>query len=196
MSPAFAYAPAASPWLRDAPPAWRFARVVERGAALPQMEWLLKRNCSMSPKQVFGLYLSICVLSLGIALGFTWHGAAPVLAFAGFEMLCVGMAFMVYARHAADCEHITLADGALVVTHRRGSHTARTDFRAAWVRVEPRSADRSLVALSGDGREAHVGRYIRPEWRAALAQELRSALRLQPPVLALHSQPPVFEAQE
>jgi uncharacterized membrane protein len=187
MSPAFAYAPAASPWLRDAPPAWRFARVVERGAALPQMEWLLKRNCSLSPRQVFGLYLSMCALSLGIALGFTWQGAAPVLAFAGFEMLCVGIALLVYARHAADCEHITLADGALVVTHRRGTHTDRTDFRAAWVRVEPAVADHSLVALSGDGREAHVGRYLRPEWRAALAQELRSALRLQPQV---------FEAQE
>jgi uncharacterized membrane protein len=187
MSPAFAYAPAASPWLRNASADWRFARVVERGAELPQMEWLLKRNCAMSPRQVLGLYLSICVLSLGIALGFTWQGAAPVLAFAGFEMLCVGIAFLVYARHAADFEHITLADGALVVLHRRGPHTARVDFRAAWVRVEPAGADHSLVALSGDGREARVGRYIRPEWRAALAQELRSALRLQPQV---------FEAQE
>lgn len=187
MPTAFAFAPAASPWLRDVPPAWRFGRVVERGAALPQMEWLLKRNCSMSPRQVFGLYLSMCALSLAIALGFTWHGAAPVLAFAGFEMLCLGLALLVYARHAADCEHITLADGALVVIHRRGTHTERTDFRAAWVRVEPTAADCSLVALSGDGREAQVGRYIRPEWRAALAQELRSALRLQPPV---------FQAQE
>lgn len=187
MTTATAYAPAASPWLRESPPAWRFARVVERGAALPRVEWLLKRNCSLSPRQVLGLYLSMCALSLAIALGFTWHGAAPVLAFAGFEMFCVGVAFLVYARHAADCEHITLADGALTVTHRRGPHTDRTDFRAAWVRVEPTSADHSLVALSGDGREAQVGRYIRPEWRAALAQELRSALRLQPQV---------FEAQE
>lgn len=154
---------------------WRFARALDTGAA--GLQWVLRRNCTLTPAQLFGTYLALCAVSLAIALGFTWHGATPVLAFAGIELLLVGVALLVYARHVADQERITLADGALCVEHQRGPMTERTQFRAAWVRVEPRHAEGSLVELSGDGRQAYVGRYLRPELRATLAQELRVALR-------------------
>ena len=171
------FAPA--PWPRaaqGAPVLWRFAKVIEAEAGA-RVEWLLKRNCSITPMQLFGVYLSLCTVSLAIALGFTWNGAAPVLAFAGIELLLVGAAFLVYARHAADCECITLAGGALCVLHQRGQRIERNEFRAAWVRVEPLAGDRSLIELTGDGQRTRVGRYLRPEWRQTLAQELRSALR-------------------
>lgn len=155
--------------------AWRFARSLDGGAV--GMQWVLKRNCSITPSQLFGTYLALCVVSLCIALAFSWNGASPVLAFAAIELLLVGTALLVYARHAADQERITLADGALRVEHQRGLHTDRTEFRAAWVRVEPRHGEGSLVQLSGDGRQSLVGRYLRPEMRTPLAQELRVALR-------------------
>lgn len=179
MTAAFAHAPAPAPWGRDALPgavAWRLGRVVE-GAAKTQVEWLLKRNCSMAPRQLFNIYLSMCVVLLAIAFAFAWFGAAPVLAFAGLEMALVGVALLVYARHAADQEFITLAEGALTVVHRHGALTDKTTFRAAWVRVEPAAGDRSLVELTGDGLLARVGRYLRPDLRQPLAQELRAALR-------------------
>lgn len=155
--------------------AWRFARALDGGAV--GLQWVLKRNCSITPTQLFGTYLALCAVSLTIALGFTWQGASPVLAFAAIELLLVGAALLVYARHAADQERITLADGALSVEHQRGQQTERTQFRAAWVRVEPRHGEGSLVELSGDGRQSFVGRYLRPEMRTPLAQELRAALR-------------------
>jgi uncharacterized membrane protein len=155
--------------------AWRFARALDGGAA--GLQWVLKRNCSITPGQLFGTYLALCAVSLAIALAFTWHGASPVLAFAGIELLLVGAALLVYARHAADCERITLAAGALCVEHHHGQQTHRTQFRAAWVRVEPRHGERSLVELSGDGQRQCVGRYLRPDMRTPLAQELRAALR-------------------
>ena len=180
MSVAYAPVPAPAPWVRaglsGALPVWRLGRVAD-GAAI---EWRLKRNCSMSPRQLFGIYLSMCAVSLTIALAFTWNGAAPVLAFAGLELLLVGVALLVYARHAADEEFITLGAGALEVAHHHGLQTDRTRFRAEWVRVEPKAGDRSLVELSGDGQCALVGRYLRPELRQTLAQELRAALRAQP----------------
>jgi uncharacterized membrane protein len=155
--------------------AWRFARALEDGAA--GLQWVLKRNCSITPAQLFGAYLALCAVSLTIALAFTWQGASPVLAFATIELLLVGVALLYYARHAADCEHITLAGGALHVEHQHGQQTERTQFRAAWVRVEPRHGEGSLVELSGDGRKSLVGRYLRPDMRTPLAQELRTALR-------------------
>jgi uncharacterized membrane protein len=154
----------------------RWGRMIESDGA-PCVEWLLRRNCSMAPRQVFGFYLSLCAVSLAIALGFTWHGATPVLAFAGAELVLVGVALLVYARHAADQERIALLRGRLHVTTRRGTQTEAIDFRAAWVRVEPTAGDGSLVELSGDGQRIHVGRYVRAEWRQQLAQELRAALR-------------------
>ena len=172
---------ASRPWSASPAPgggadiAWRFARASADG-----LQWVLKRNCSFSPGQLFGTYLALCSVSLVIALGFTWHGASPVLAFAAIEMVLVGAALLVYARHAADQERITLAGGELSVEHRRGSVTERTQFRAAWVRVEPRHGEGSLVQLSGDGRQACVGRYLRAEMRSPLAQELRAALRRAP----------------
>jgi uncharacterized membrane protein len=45
------------------------------------------------------------------------------------------------------------------------------------VRVEPVADDRSLIELSGQGRSVNVGRFVRPELRPQLAQEIRRALR-------------------
>lgn len=155
---------------------WRFAQVVETESAAT-LQWLLKRNCSLTPAQLFGSYAVLCAVSLLIALGFTWHGAAAVLAFAGIELVLVGVALLVYARHAADQERITLAGDALTVEHWHGNQTDTTQFRAAWVRVEPQAGEGSLVELSGDGLQSCVGRYLRPELREPLARELRAALR-------------------
>jgi uncharacterized membrane protein len=173
---------ATAAWSRAAAgsaPAWRFARVVEDGAA-SRVEWLLKRNCSLTPAQLFGVYLSLCTVSLLIALGLAWQGASPVLAFAGIELVLVGIALLVYARHASDHERITLAGDCLAVLHQHGGQTDQRLFRAAWVRVEPLTSDRSLIELTADGQSSRVGRYLRPELRQPLAQELRSALRARP----------------
>lgn len=163
--------------------AWRFARSLDDGAA--GLQWVLKRNCSITPAQLFGTYLALCAVSLTIALGFTWYGASPVLAFAGIELLLVGAALLLYARHAADQECITLSGGTLLVEHHRGQQVERTRLRAAWVRVEPRHGEGSLVELSADGQQSFVGRYLRAELRTPLAQELRAALRASTAALAI-----------
>jgi uncharacterized membrane protein len=142
------------------------------------MQWVMQRNCSITPRQMMAVYLSLCAVSLLIAGGFWIAGARTVMAFTGLELLMLGAALLLYARHATDCETITLAGRELAVEHRCGQGVERAQFRAEWVRVEPASGDGSLVEVSGEGRHARVGRYVRPEWRPQLAQELRLALRL------------------
>jgi uncharacterized membrane protein len=142
------------------------------------MQWVMRRNCSITPRQLVAVYLSLCAVSLAISVAFWIAGAPTVLAFAGLELVLLGVAFALYARHATDCETITLAGRELAIEHRCGQAVARASFRAEWVRVEPASDDGSLVEVSGEGRHARVGRYVRPEWRSQLAQELRLALRL------------------
>lgn len=155
---------------------WRFAQVLwsERG---PMLQWVMRRNCSLTPRQLFAVYLSLCAVSLVIAGGFSLNGAPPVLAFAGVELSLVGLSLLIYARHAADRETITLAGERLRVEHRCGRALRRSEFRAAWVSVEPVHGEGSLLELSGEGQRLRVGRYLRPELRTPLAQELRRALR-------------------
>jgi uncharacterized membrane protein len=108
---------------------------------------------------------------------FWMHGALLVLPFAGLELAAVGIALLLHARHATDGEKIVLQDGRLVVELENGGQYERAEFWPHQVRIEPHAGDRSLIEVSGQGRSVRVGRYIRPELRAALAREIRMALR-------------------
>jgi uncharacterized membrane protein len=151
---------------------FRFA--VVRG---PAIHWFLGRNCSLRPAQFGWLYLSLCVVSLGIAVFFWWQGAVLVLPFTWVELAAVGAAFLAYARHAADREHILLQGGRLVVELESAGRLERAEFNRDWVRVEPAADGRSLIEVSGQGQCVNIGRFVRPELRTALARELRQALR-------------------
>lgn len=168
------------PWPATAAPRrdadWRFGRAI----GTPAVSWLweLRRNCSITPRQMLLAYAMLCVVALLVALGFWWQGVQLVMLFAGIELLAVGLGMLLMARHARDCELITLSGRQMAVEQHVGRTVARTLFRAEWVRVEPAAAEGSLVELSGEGRSVRIGRHVRPELRFELAQELRRALRL------------------
>jgi uncharacterized membrane protein len=170
-----------SPWPAAPVPRlgpWTFAREVPDAAGgAPALQWLLKPNCSITPRQLLGVYLSLCAVSLAIGGIFLWQGAPYVLAFAGLELVLVGAALVVFARHAGDREVLTLVGPSLLVEQRNGPRVERTDFAAEWLHVEPAAGQGSLVELRGQGRRVRVGRFLRPEVRGAFAGELRSALR-------------------
>lgn len=151
---------------------FRFATVQGRN-----IQWFLRRNCSVTPVQLMTVYLSLCLVSLLIS-GFFWmQGATLVLPYAFLEMLVLGVALFVYARHATDGERIVLQDGRLLVELECGGKLERSEFEGNWVRVEPGAYDKSLIELTGQGKTVRVGRFVRPELRPALAREIRLALR-------------------
>jgi uncharacterized membrane protein len=151
------------------------------GAELPAQErsvqWLLKRNCSIAPRQLAAVYLVLSGVSLAIGAAFWLQGATLVLPFAGAELLAVGVALLIHARHATDLENIRLDSGRLTVEHVFGHQVRRAEFAPQWVRVEPQHGERSLIELSGQGQSIAVGRFVRPELRRQLAEELRWAVR-------------------
>ncbi len=165
--------------LRGVSQAKRVTNLVFRFATVQgqNIQWFLRRNCSISPRQLGLLYASLCLLSLGIGIGFWFQGAKLILPFAWLELMVVGVAFLVYARHATDGERILLTGPHLVVELERAGKLGRWEFRREWVRVEPRTGDGSLIHLSAQGQSIDVGRYVRPELRPLLAQEIRQALR-------------------
>lgn len=94
-----------------------------------------------------------------------------------FAMLAVGMACVLYSRHAGDAEKIVLQGGQLVIELETAGRTERAEFKREWVRVEPKDGDGSLIEVSGQGQSVRVGRHMRPELRPLLAREIRFALR-------------------
>ena len=86
---------APSPWPAPAPArqdgGWRFG--CELSAPLG---WLfdLRRNVSITPRQLMGCYLLLCTVSLVVAAGFWLHGVTVVSLFTGLELLAVGAALL------------------------------------------------------------------------------------------------------
>lgn len=170
---------APSPWSAAPAPrhdaGWRFAR---EQPAPPGWLFDLRRNVSITPRQLMAAYGLLCSVALLVAVGFWSQGVKLVGLFTVVELLAVGLALVLVARHAGDRELLTLSGGGLSVEQRFGPVVTLTSFRIEWLRVEPAADDGSLVELSGEGRSVRVGRHVRPELRVALAQELRRALRL------------------
>ncbi len=159
---------------------YRFGREDAVPGGEPSVHWLLKRNDSLAPRQLLVFFLGLSASTLCVA-AFLWlQGAARLVPFAAFELLAVGLAVLVYVRHAADFESIRHRDGRLTVEHGSGTRIERVEFQPDWVRIEPRHGDGSLIELSGQGRRIAVGRFVRPELRRQLADELRWALRHRP----------------
>lgn len=158
----------------DAAPLGRTCRPSGDDAGL---QWDLRRNCSLTPRQFALVYAGLCILSLLIAVPFALQGATVVLAFAGLELLAVGAALLVFARHVRDGETLTLAGSQLRVEQVHGGRHLRSEFHAGWVAVEPRDGEGSMLELSGQGQHVLVGRFLSPHRRPQLARELRQALR-------------------
>ncbi|QRX83776.1 DUF2244 domain-containing protein [Glaciimonas sp. PAMC28666] len=141
-------------------------------------EWDLKRNCAIAPRQLAGFYVSMCFTSFLVAAVWTVRGAWFVLVFATFEMLAVGFAFLAYARHATDREHITLQDDWLVVELIEAEEVRQYRLALRSIRILGKSSRRELICLEADGVRVEVGRFL-TEWRRReFVQELRQVLQI------------------
>lgn len=145
------------------------------------MVWLIRRNCSASPRQLAAVFASIVAVSFGFGVAFAAQGLWMVLPFVGLELVAVACAFVCYGRHATDYERIELAEGRLRVMQQDGANAVHLSFDLPWVRVEvsERGAElgrRVKVELVSARQRVEVGRYLMDARRTALAHELRGAI--------------------
>jgi uncharacterized membrane protein len=135
----------------------------------------LKRNCSISPKALAGVFVALAVLVLAIGAGFAAAGAWLILPFAGLEVLLLGAAFVLYARHAADYERIDLAGGRLTLEVADAERIARYELDARRARV---CMEKERIVLRGAKEELELGRHLDAEARVEFAAELAKRLRI------------------
>jgi len=140
-------------------------------------EWFLKRNCSLTPRQLAYAYLVLCAGAFGIALVFALQGIWHVFAFALFEMAGIAVALLHYARHALDHEHIALTERCLLIERVRAGRTEKVRLDPHWTRVAlPDSRRQPLIALESRGVKVEIGGFVTDAIRQQVAQELRREL--------------------
>jgi uncharacterized membrane protein len=143
--------------------------------------WLIRRNCSASPRQLAMVFASLVAVSFAFGVAFAAQGLWLVLPFVGLEVLAVAVAFVCYGKHAADFERIELSGARLVVHRHDAGRESEVAFDRPWVRVEVTEQGVDLgrrvrVELVSAQRRVEVGRYLVDSRRAELGRELRAAL--------------------
>ena len=136
---------------------------------------ILKRNCSISPAGLAGVFAALALVVLAIGGGFAIAGAWLVLPFAGLEVLALGAAFVLYARRAADYERIVLESGRLTVEVAEAQTTSRYEMEARRARVY---VEEERVVLRGAQQQLELGRHLDADGRVAFAAALQERLRI------------------
>jgi uncharacterized membrane protein len=139
-------------------------------------EWILKKNCSISPRQLAKAYLALCGASLVVASYFTLHGAWLVMVFALLEMTAVAVAFLYFGRHATDRECIALNDETLIVELVQAEKTQQFRMDPYRTRVALPALRHGLIGLEGSGSRVEVGRFLTERKRREFAKELNQEL--------------------
>lgn len=150
---------------------------MQTAAPEPFFDLTIKRNCSISPRDLLCVLALTACVSLGIAAGFALAGAWPILPFAGLEIIAIAAAFYVNGRHAADYERIALSRERLLVEESDAGRVERHEFNPHWLRlVERRFGGDFRLLLCSRGSELEIGRHLDTERRASLAWRLKRSL--------------------
>ncbi len=145
-----------------------------RDAGFDGQQWLLKRNCALSPAQLGYWFGTLGALSVLLAAVFAMQGAWLVVPFTALELAALAAAFVMYGRHAGDYERILVMPDRILVERFRGGRLAIEEVGTGWARVEYRGG-RPIRLVSGR-TEVAIGSFLPEESRERLARELRASL--------------------
>jgi uncharacterized membrane protein len=138
--------------------------------------WLMKRNCSFSPKQVGLFYLSIVSFSLLIALFFLLMGAWVILIFTSIEITALTVALYIYSRHALDYEKITIVGKQLFVEKSWGGKVDVEEFNTVWTKLVHKKDGRRDLVLSTSAKEVPIGYFVVASEQEQFEKDLSSYL--------------------
>ena len=138
--------------------------------------WLMKRNCSFSPKQVGVFYLSIVCFSLLVATYFLLIGVWMVIIFTSIEILALTFALYIYSRHALDYEKITIVGKQLLFERSWGGKIQSYEFNTIWTKlIRSESGGRDLV-LKTSTKEVPIGFFVGVNEQQQFEKELERYL--------------------
>ena len=138
--------------------------------------WQMRRNCALTPTQLFNFYLALVCLSLIVATGFFLVGVWVVLIFTGIEIAAVTVGFLIYCHHALDHETIEINDKHVLVKKFIGQKETLYQLNAEWVKLEPPVAGSKTFTIRQADLRVELGQFIRHEEQLTLISQVRAHL--------------------
>jgi uncharacterized membrane protein len=138
--------------------------------------WKMRRNCALTPRQLFHCYLALVCLSATVATGFLLAGVKIILIFTVIELSAVTIGFLVYCRHALDFEEIEISGTRLVVRKFIAYRESVIEFNTRWARLTQPHEHGKVFCIAQTGQSVEVGQFLRREQFKGLMAELRPYL--------------------
>ena len=138
--------------------------------------WQMRRNCALTPKQFLKFYIALVCLSLIVATGFLLAGIWVVPIFTALELSAVTIGFLIYCRHALDCETIEIEGNRLIVKKFISYKEAIYEFNTQWVKIELPLEDSKVFLISQSNLRVEIGQFIRQEQQLSLIASVRAHL--------------------
>ena len=138
--------------------------------------WQMRRNCALTPTQLFNFYLALVCLSLIVATGFFLVGVWVVLIFTGIEIAAVTVGFLIYCQHALDHETIEINDKHVLVKKFIGQKETLYQLNAEWVKLDPPVAGSKTFTIRQADLRVELGQFIRHEEQLTLISQVRAHL--------------------
>jgi len=135
--------------------------------------WQMRRNCALTPKQLLKFYIALVCLSLIVAAGFLLAGVWVIPIFTALELSAVTIGFLIYCRHALDCETIEIEGKRLIVKKFIGYKETLYEFNTQWVKIEQPLESSKTFHLSQSSLRVELGQFIRREQQMALISSVR-----------------------
>lgn len=139
---------------------------------------MMKRNYSLTPKQLGVFYLSIVSFSLLIAICFLIIGVWMILIFTTLELVALTVALYIYTQHALDYEKITIVGKQLLVEKSCGGKAIVEEFNTAGTTLRYSETGGNCLSLKSSKKEVSIGLFVGLNQQEQFVNELRNFLRL------------------
>ena len=136
----------------------------------------MRRNCALTPKQLLQFYIVLVCLSLIVGIGFFLAGVWMIPVFTTLELTAVTIGFLIYCRHALDCETIEIEGKRLLVKKFIGYREKVYEFNAQWAKIEPPLEGSKTFFITQSDLRVELGQFVRPEEQIPLITSVRRHL--------------------
>lgn len=143
---------------------------------LPLKTWQMRKNCCLTPRQLFIAYSILVAFSSAVTTGFVLAGVWMVLVFALIELSAVTLAFLIYSIHALDREEVQIVDQRLIVRKVNGNQEITHEFNPKWAKIKYPLKNKKLFSLCESKREIELGQFLLPKERHEVVRSLRAHL--------------------
>ena len=96
--------------------------------------------------------------------------------FTTLELSAVTLGFLIYCRHALDCETIEIEGKRLLVKKFIGYKETVFEFNTQWAKIEPPIETSKTFQIRQSDLRVELGQFIRQEQQLALIAQVRACL--------------------